>query len=78
MPRQSECTTLVLDPEKIRVWMQAALIKSGEAQERGIVGEISRTILPVASTMQTQVSLTDTSSPAKWIDYWEKAGACMI
>src|SRR6516164_2569249 len=26
----------------------------------------SRTILPVASTMQTLVSLTDTSSPAKW------------
>ena len=26
----------------------------------------SRTILPVSSTMQTLVSLTDTSSPAKW------------
>ena len=26
----------------------------------------SRTILPVASTMQTLVSLTDTSNPAKW------------
>src|SRR5271155_3533129 len=26
----------------------------------------SRTILPVSSTMQTPVSLTETSSPAKW------------
>jgi hypothetical protein len=26
----------------------------------------SRTILPVASTIQTLVSLTDTSNPAKW------------
>ena len=26
----------------------------------------SRTILPVSSTMQTLVSLTDTSNPAKW------------
>src|SRR5271169_879063 len=26
----------------------------------------SRTILPASSTMQTLVSLTDTSSPAKW------------
>jgi len=26
----------------------------------------SRTILPVSSTMQTLVSLTDTSYPAKW------------
>src|SRR6202140_5972952 len=26
----------------------------------------SRTILPVSSTMQTLVSLTETSSPAKW------------
>ena len=26
----------------------------------------SRTILPVSSTMQTLISLTDTSSPAKW------------
>jgi hypothetical protein len=26
----------------------------------------SRTILPVSSTMQTLVSLTDTSSPAQW------------
>src|SRR5450830_1183456 len=26
----------------------------------------SRTILPVSSTMQTLVSLTDTSSPAEW------------
>jgi len=29
MPRQSECTTLVLDHEKIRVWMHAALIEAG-------------------------------------------------
>src|SRR5450756_3054363 len=27
----------------------------------------SRTILPVSSTMQTLVSLTETSSPAKWL-----------
>src|SRR6516162_5251129 len=26
----------------------------------------SRTILPISSTMQTLVSLTDTSNPAKW------------
>ena len=33
---------------------------------RGDIERHSRTILPVSSTMQTLVSLTDTSNPAKW------------
>jgi hypothetical protein len=32
---------------------------------RGFAFRASRTILPASSTMQTLVSLTDTSSPAK-------------
>jgi transposase len=38
----------------------------GTAKFEARIKETSRTILPVSSTMQTLLSLTDTSSPAKW------------
>jgi hypothetical protein len=38
-----------------------------ESKASGSVSNFkSRTILPVSSTMQTLVSLTETSNPAKW------------
>jgi NAD(P)-dependent dehydrogenase (short-subunit alcohol dehydrogenase family) len=43
-----------------------ALAKMGARIVLGNAAIIALTILPVSSTMQTLVSLTDTSNPAKW------------
>jgi hypothetical protein len=45
----------------------AAPAKMQGARASGSLATLtSRTILPVSSTMQMLVSLTDTSNPAKW------------
>ena len=52
------------------IWFTDPLYGISNDYEGGASGSLatftSRTILPVSSTMQTLVSLTDTSSPAKW------------
>ena len=46
--------------------IEAGFVKTASRASGSLATFTSRTFLPVSSTMQTLVSLTDTSSPAKW------------
>src|SRR5680860_932156 len=46
--------------------VQAEFVSTASSASGSLATFTSRTILPVSSTMQTLVSLTETSSPAKW------------
>jgi hypothetical protein len=45
---------------------QAGFVSTASSAAGSLATFTSRTSLPVSSTMQTLVSLTETSSPAKW------------
>jgi hypothetical protein len=46
--------------------LQAGFFSTANSGSGSLATFTSRTILPVSSTMQMLVSLTDTSNPAKW------------
>jgi len=50
----------------IRLNWYAGLFSTANSVSGSLAILTSRTILPVSSTMQTLVSLTEMSSPAKW------------